>query len=65
MPSSVVASIHYDPLEAILRVIFVSGSVYAYKQVPEKVYKAMKAATSKGTYLNRYIKGHYSFEKIK
>ncbi len=65
MPSSVVAAIRYYPLTSILRVVFVSGSVYDYKKVPEKIYKAMKTATSKGTYLNKYIKGHYSFEKLK
>lgn len=64
MPSSVVASIQYDPATAILRVIFVSGSVYDYKKVPEKVYKEMKAATSKGIFLNKYIKGSYPFRKI-
>ena len=65
MPSSVVASIHYDPLTAMLRVIFVSGSVYEYKKVPEKVYQAMKAATSKGSFLNKHIKGAYPFQKVK
>lgn len=65
MPSSVVASIRYYPLTSILRVVFVSGSVYDYKKVPEKVYNAMKTAVSKGTYLNQHIKGHYSFEKLK
>jgi len=65
MPSSVVAAIRYFPLKSILRVVFVSGSVYDYKKVPEKIYKAMKAADSKGTYLNKYIKGHYAYEKLK
>lgn len=65
MPSSVVAHIHYDPGASILRVIFVSGMVYDYKNVPEDVYEAMKKSGSKGTYLNKQIKGHYEFEKIK
>ncbi len=65
MPSSVVAAIKYYPLKSILRVVFVSGSVYDYKKVPEKVYKAMKAAASKGTFLNKYVKGHFSYEKLK
>lgn len=65
MPSSVVAAIRYYPLTSILRVVFVSGSVYDYKKVPEKIYKAMKTAASKGAYLNKHIKGHYSFEKLK
>ena len=64
MPSSVVAAMKYDPHRSILRIIFVSGIVYDYKNVPEEIYKAMKAASSKGTFLNKQIKGKYEFEKI-
>jgi hypothetical protein len=65
MPSSVIESIKYDPSKEILRVVFLSGSVYDYKNVPESVYMAMKAATSKGIFLNTKIKGHFDFEKRK
>jgi len=64
MPSSVIASMHYDAGSSTLQIRFVSGVVYDYKNVPEKVFKAMKAATSKGTFLNTKIKGKYEFEKI-
>ena len=65
MPSSVIANMSYNPLSSTLRVIFVSGMIYDYLKVPEKVYMAMKAATSKGSYLNRHIKGNYEFKKVK
>lgn len=65
MPSSVVAAIRYEPDTNTLRVIYVSGSVYDYKQVPEKVYKEMRTASSKGEFLNKHIKPNYEFEKIK
>ena len=65
MPSSVVAAIRYDVNTSTLRVIYVSGSVYDYKDVPEKVYKEMKEASSKGEFLNKHIKPTYEFEKIK
>jgi len=64
MPSSVISFIHYDAGKKILRVGYVSGMVYDYKQVPEAVYLDMKAAFSKGTFLNRHIKNKYEFEKI-
>jgi hypothetical protein len=64
MPSSVVAAIRYDVSSSTLRVIYVSGSVYDYKNVPEKVYKEMKTAFSKGEFLNKHIKPNYEFEKI-
>jgi len=64
MPSSVVSGIHYYPSTGTLRVIFVSGTIYDYLNVPEKVYKEMKTAFSKGIYLNQYIKGIYQYKKI-
>jgi len=63
MPSSVVSGIRYDPVTATLRIIIVSGTIYDYANVPEKVYREMKTAFSKGTYLNQYIKGFYKYKK--
>ena len=65
MPSSVVAAIRYDAPTSTLRVVYVSGSVYDYKKVPENVYKEMKSASSKGEYLNKHVKPNYEFAKIK
>ena len=65
MPSSVVADIRYDPKSATLRILFVSGMIYDYRDVPEEVYVLMKTSTSKGTYLYQNIKGHFRFKKVK
>lgn len=65
MPSSVISAIRYNSDTATLRIIFVSGMVYDYKNVPEDIYKEMKSSESKGAYLNLHIKGYYTFEKIK
>jgi hypothetical protein len=65
MPSSVVASMQYDPSSKELKIVFVSGMVYVYQQVPETEYIAMKTSGSKGTYLNTHIKGKYAFVKLK
>jgi hypothetical protein len=64
MPSSVVSAMHYYPVTSTLRIIFVSGLIYDYKNVPEKVYKEMKKSSSRGTYLNQHIKGTYDYEKV-
>jgi hypothetical protein len=64
MPSTVVANMQYDPERKNLTVRFVSGLVYEYLDVPEEVYASMKAARSKGTYLNQFIKGHYAYRKV-
>jgi hypothetical protein len=64
MPSSVIAGMSYNVPSATLRVTFVSGRVYEYRNVPEEVYREMKKAGSKGEFLNLRIKGHYAFKKI-
>jgi hypothetical protein len=65
MPSSVVAKFEYDHLTSTLRVWYVSGLVYDYKDVPAEVYAAMKSSFAKGEFLNKHIKGEFEFEKIK
>jgi len=64
MPSTVVSYMHYYPETSTLRIGYVSGMVYDYKNVPEEVYAAMKASFSKGAYFNLHIKNNYSFEKV-
>jgi hypothetical protein len=64
MPSSVIADIFYDAVSATLRITYVSGKIYDYHNVPKAIYDEMKAANSKGTFLNRFIKGKYPFKKV-
>jgi len=64
MPSSVISAFFYNSLSSTLRVIYTSGVIYDYIDVPANVYEAMKKAFSKGKYLNEHIKGHYSFKKV-
>ena len=54
----------YDPAKQRLRIVYVSGTIYEYKKVEQAVYDDMKAAFSKGTYLNQHIKGRYEYDKI-
>lgn len=63
MPSFVVSSISYNHETAILKITFVSGIIYDYKNVSEDVYLAMKTSGAKGIFLNQHIKGRYQFEK--
>ena len=65
MPSSAVAAINYDADTSTLRICYLSGAVYDYKDVPRNVFTAMKASGSKGAFLNRNIKNKYGFERIK
>ena len=65
MPSSVVAAMDYNEQTQILRITYTSGAVYDYRNVPPDVYKEMKVAGSKGTFLNYEIKGKYRYKRIK
>ena len=65
MPSSVIAAIHYDVETSTLRIMYVSGSIYDYKNVPEEIYIALKTSRLKGVYLNQYIKDRFTFERVK
>lgn len=62
MPSSVVSSFDYDAEHRVLTVVFRSGKVYYYKEVPKQVYIALRSARSKGRFLNQSVKGHYDYE---
>ncbi|MGV3601594.1 MAG: KTSC domain-containing protein [Dyadobacter fermentans] len=64
MPSTVVEKMIYNEDKQTLRIVYVSGMVYDYKNVPWEVYQAMKTSGSKGTFLNKHIKGNFEFEKV-
>lgn len=64
MPSTVVAAMRYYAHSRVLRIVYTSGNVYDYKDVPPEVYEAMKASGSKGVFLNTEIKGKYGYEKV-
>ncbi|MFA6277703.1 MAG: KTSC domain-containing protein [Pedobacter sp.] len=63
MPSSVIQHFEYNDKSKTLRITFVTGMVYHYKNVPEKVYQLFKIAGSKGRYFNHYIKDKFKFKK--
>jgi hypothetical protein len=64
MPSSVILHTRYNIKTATLKITFVSGLVYEYKNVPEEKYNAMMTSGSKGIYFNQHIKGQYEFKKV-
>jgi hypothetical protein len=64
MPSSVIKHFSYDADTKILKVVFVTDMVYLYKNVPEKIYKTLKASGSKGRYFNSNIKDKFKFQKL-
>ncbi len=65
MPSSVIRRYEYSDRERTLRVVFVSGAVYDYFDVPPQVAEAFAAVRSKGEFFGKVIRPHFRFEKIR
>ena len=60
--STNISSVGYE--NGILEVRFHSGGTYQYYGVPESVYHSLMGASSKGKYLERYIKGRYRYRRV-
>jgi hypothetical protein len=59
--STVVDAIGYS---RVLEIVFESGRVYQYYDVPEEVFYGMLNAESKGKFFNSNVRGKYSFREI-
>ncbi|RKT00818.1 KTSC domain-containing protein [Chryseobacterium defluvii] len=64
MPSSVIHHYLYFPETEILRIIYQSGAVYDYLNVPQKILDNFRAAQSKGKFLNKVIKPGFKFRRV-
>jgi hypothetical protein len=58
--SSVIAAVGYDHTTQRMQIRFKEGRTYTFCRVPSKVFEGLVAASSKGAYFDRYIKGHFS-----
>ncbi|MEJ0086681.1 MAG: KTSC domain-containing protein [Pseudomonadota bacterium] len=61
--SSNIESVGYDSDNQTVYVRFLNGSTYLYKGVPEHEFKNLRSAGSVGSYLNRYFKNVYPYER--
>jgi HTH-type transcriptional regulator/antitoxin HigA len=62
--SSAINSVAYQARKKRLIIIFVTGKIYEYEDVPRPVYEAFLAASSKGAYFNKVIRDRYSFVEV-
>lgn len=62
--SSNIASIGYDAPSQTLEVEFLSGTIYQYYGVPENMYEQLMQESSKGRFLNTYIKNAYGYSRV-
>ena len=61
--SSNIESIGYDDDTQELHVQFLSSGHYIYRDVPREIFDDLMNAPSKGSFLNREVKGVYQFTK--
>ncbi len=61
--SSNIEAIGYDEGTLELYVQFLSGAYYIYRDVPRQIFDYLMSAPSKGSFLNREVKGVYQFTK--
>ena len=64
MPSSVIRDYDYDDARRVLEITFVSGRVYAYRDVPPEVSEEFQMARSKGEFFNRHIRDFFEFSEV-
>ena len=62
--STNVKSAEYDLTNSTLKIEFVKGGTYLYKDVPLFVYEDMVSSDSAGLYHAAMIKGRYDFERL-
>jgi hypothetical protein len=63
MPSTAIEHISYDEAARELHVKFVGGGTYTYYDVPKAVQDAFRKSSTKGTFLNKFIKNRYDFRR--
>ena len=62
--STSIRSIGYDAETGTLEIEFVSGGVYEYLGVPEKVRRELVEADSVGAYFTQYVRDRYFTRKL-
>lgn len=64
LQSSVLAAAEYFPQLQALDIVFNSGEVYRYLNVPISLYRDLLEAVSKGAFFNAQIRNQYSFQYL-
>lgn len=64
MPSSVIRRFHYDPATCTLDVLFVTGRLYRYAEVPADLAERFRGAFAKGRFFNARIRDRFACEEL-
>jgi hypothetical protein len=64
MASKNLDAVRYTPETMTLEVRFHNGREYHYYDVPQAMYEALLAASSKGAFFNQSIRGSYRYARM-
>ena len=62
--SSSVAAGGYDARSGTLRLRYIDGDAYDYRNVPSAVFEDLLDAESKGRFVNRHVKPYYPCVRV-
>ena len=62
--SSMITAIGYYPASRELEIVFSSGRIYRYTDMPLDVYEGLLAAESKGQYMHAYVLDVYNYYPV-
>jgi hypothetical protein len=62
--SSSIAAGGYDARSRTLRLRYIGGGTYDYRNVPSVVFDDLLAAPSKGRFVNWHVKPYYSYVRM-
>jgi KTSC domain len=64
LESTLLASVSYDGQRHLLDVVFRSGELYRYFNVPSACYQGLLGADSKGNYFNLNIRNCFPYQHL-
>lgn len=59
--SDVIHAVGYDDETSVLEIIFNSGAIYHYRNVPRQVFEELMEAESKGSYFQNNIRDEFEY----
>jgi hypothetical protein len=62
--STMLYAIGYDEATQTMDVVFNTGGIYRYTDVPKHVYDSLLAAPSKGRYMQDNVIGSYPYQRL-
>jgi hypothetical protein len=63
--SSMIEAVGYDPDSKEMEVVFHSGQIYRYADVPREVYEGLLAADSKGQYMHAHVLDAFPYRQVR